>query len=141
MGNLIESHFCFDLISVKKGFFMQNLLNELEELKRRFNYEIDKFIIQFKELSRQIHNTAKTLETTCNKEEIEKFVTINRLCEIYPSFKIGGIRSLIFHNKWKFETECIIRQGRKLLIDTQKFEEWLKKPKIGNGGTVYDRKQ
>lgn len=114
---------------------MNNLLNEIEELKRRFNFEIDKCINQVKEFTNQIENNSKSLNITHKKEQIEKLVTLKRLCEIYPAFTIGGIRSMIFSNKWNFEGSCIVRSGRKILVDTEKFEVWVRKPKPK--GTAY----
>lgn len=60
----------------------------------------------------------------------EKFATIKRLVEIFPSFTGGGIRSMIFSNEWNFEGECIMRAGRKILIDVEAFESWIRKPKM-----------
>ncbi len=103
--------------------------HEIEEMKRRFNHEIDIFLQKFKEFSEQTQKNSKLIENSQQKNKDEKFVTIKKLCEKYPSFTIGGIRKHIFENAWNFEKECVVRSGRKILINMEKFESWVEKPK------------
>jgi len=53
------------------------------------------------------------------------YLTVNQFCETYPAFKMGGIRSLIFneHQNGLAKSGTIVRMGRKVLINSQKFFE------------------
>lgn len=39
----------------------------------------------------------------------------------------SSIRYYIFYNVFGFEAQCVRRLGRKVLIDTYAFEEWIEK--------------
>ena len=59
--------------------------------------------------------------------EIPRLLTLNQLVAEQPSLRPGGLRALIF---WE-ETNglkasgAVIRVGRKILIDPQKFYNWI----------------
>lgn len=56
------------------------------------------------------------------------FVSINKLCEMFPTFTVGGIRHLIFYAKESNFERCIKRVGRtkkRILIDVKKFQKWI----------------
>lgn len=36
-----------------------------------------------------------------------------------------SIRFYIYHNRYNFESRCVRRVGRKVLIDTQEFDKWI----------------
>lgn len=40
---------------------------------------------------------------------------------------IGGLRHLIFHEKTNGFSDCLVRVGRRVLIDEDKFFEWASK--------------
>jgi hypothetical protein len=40
---------------------------------------------------------------------------------------IGGLRHLIFHEKKNGFSECVVRVGRRVLIDEDKFFQWAEK--------------
>nr|WP_320114246.1 hypothetical protein [uncultured Desulfuromonas sp.] len=45
---------------------------------------------------------------------------------------IGGLRHLIFYEKTNGFSHCIVRVGRRVLIDEEKFFEWAKMKNAGN---------
>jgi hypothetical protein len=52
---------------------------------------------------------------------------VNQFVQKYPAFAVGGIRALIFNetkNGLK-ESGAILRIGRKILIDEEKFFKWI----------------
>ncbi|MDP3839370.1 MAG: hypothetical protein Q8Q54_10650 [Methylococcales bacterium] len=55
------------------------------------------------------------------------YLSVKQFCERHPSFKIGGLRHQIFHeksNKLK-ESGAIVRSGRKVLIKESAYFAWL----------------
>jgi hypothetical protein len=57
----------------------------------------------------------------------QTYSTVIQLCENHKAFKPGGIRSLIFneHSNGLAKSGAIIRVGRKVLINEEKFFTWL----------------
>ena len=55
--------------------------------------------------------------------------SVKNLPNLYPDadFTNGGIRWWIFNGKENGLNSCIIRIGNKILIDLDKFEQWLDK--------------
>jgi hypothetical protein len=55
------------------------------------------------------------------------FSTVSQFYERHPAFKPGGIRALIFNEKTNGLAEygAIVRIGRKVLIDEDKFFAWI----------------
>jgi len=55
------------------------------------------------------------------------YLTVNQLCENHKAFKTGGIRALIFNEDKNglAKSGAIVRMGRKVLINQQRFFEWL----------------
>jgi hypothetical protein len=54
--------------------------------------------------------------------------TVKQFCHKYPAFTEGGIRDRIFHadsNGLK-KFGAILRNGRRVLIDEEKFFNWLR---------------
>lgn len=54
-----------------------------------------------------------------------KYLTVKQLSEKYPAFPASGIRHLIFHAKAKSFENCLIRVGRKVLVDSERFSAWI----------------
>lgn len=72
--------------------------------------------------------TVQTLSTQAETIHIAfAYMTVKQFCENYPAFKTGGIRGLIFneHENGLAKSGAIVRMGRKVLINSQKFFEWL----------------
>lgn len=54
--------------------------------------------------------------------------TVKQFCQKYPAFTEGGIRDRIFYaesNGLK-KFKAILRNGRRVLIDEEKFFQWLR---------------
>jgi hypothetical protein len=63
-----------------------------------------------------------------NVNSIPLLSTIKQFCQKYPAFTEGGIRDRIFYadsNGLK-KFGAILRNGRRVLIDEEKFFQWLK---------------
>ncbi|MFT4059106.1 MAG: hypothetical protein QM652_06105 [Legionella sp.] len=61
------------------------------------------------------------------KYRIPPLSTLNQFCEKYPAFTLGGMRDRIFYaetNGLK-QSGAILRNGRRILIDEEKFFNWL----------------
>ncbi|MEE9339942.1 MAG: hypothetical protein V3U87_17875 [Methylococcaceae bacterium] len=54
-------------------------------------------------------------------------LSVNQFCEKHEAFKKGGIRRQIFDekNNGLFESGAIVRIGQKLLINEEKFFNWI----------------
>jgi hypothetical protein len=67
---------------------------------------------------------------------ISMYLTVTQFCDIHKAFKIGGVRSAIFkeHQNGLAESGAIVRIGRKVLVDQNKFFEWIQSQnrKIGS---------
>ena len=59
--------------------------------------------------------------------DIPKLTAPNRFSKKYEDFPIGGLRHLIFHEEENglAEVGAIVRVGRKVLIDEEKFFTWV----------------
>ena len=64
------------------------------------------------------------------------YLTVQQFCDIHKAFKIGGVRSIIFneHKNGLAESGAIVRIGRKVFVDQNKFFEWIQSQnrKIGS---------
>ena len=63
-----------------------------------------------------------------NQNSIPSLLTVNQFCEKHVAFTYGGIRDRIFHaesNGLK-KFGAILRNGRRVLIDEEKFFNWLR---------------
>lgn len=62
-----------------------------------------------------------------SQNPIPALSTVNQFCTKYPAFTLGGMRDRIFHadtnglNKYG----AILRNGRRILINEEKFFQWL----------------
>ncbi len=55
----------------------------------------------------------------------KRFATVAQMSTIYPAFKTSSIRQLIFYSKTNGFDDCVKRVGKKILIDLDKFEDWI----------------
>lgn len=57
------------------------------------------------------------------------YLTIQQLVEKHPCFTKGGMRYYLFNSKFNGldDSQAIIRIGRKILIEEEKFFEWINK--------------
>ena len=58
---------------------------------------------------------------------IPNLFTVRQFCEKHQAFKAGGIRFQIFNEKTNGlkESGAIVRNGRKILINEEKYFAWL----------------
>lgn len=59
-------------------------------------------------------------------------LSIRQFCEQNPAFTEGGIRHLIFHKDENDFDQCMLRVGRKILINVSAFFRWLDEKNGGN---------
>lgn len=65
--------------------------------------------------------------------DIPTLSTVKQFCSKYPAFPEGGIRHRIFHansNGMK-KAGVIVRNGRRVLINEEKFFSWLEEQNHG----------
>ena len=55
------------------------------------------------------------------------YLTVSQFVNQHPAFNTGGLRSLVFqeHQNGLAESGAIVRIGRKVLINQQKFFAWI----------------
>ena len=55
------------------------------------------------------------------------YLTVNQFIDKHPAFTTGGLRALIFneHKNNLAESGAIVRIGRKVLINEEKFFGWI----------------
>ena len=59
--------------------------------------------------------------TEQNKSHEHKLSTVSLFSKKYPAFPEGGLRFIIFHAETNGFAKCILRVGRKVLIDEDMF--------------------
>ena len=59
--------------------------------------------------------------------EIPTLLTVSQFSQKHPAFPIGGLRHRIFYEEQNglAKSGAIIRNGRRVLIDEQKFLHWV----------------
>ncbi len=57
----------------------------------------------------------------------KRLSTVKNLPSLYPNagFTESSLKWLLFNAKENGFSHCVVRMGRKVLIDLSKFEEWL----------------
>jgi hypothetical protein len=65
-----------------------------------------------------------------NLQSIPSLLTIEGFCEKYPWAKPGQMRFFIFNRKKNGFSACIVRLGRRILLDEVKVFEWLKESNL-----------
>lgn len=54
------------------------------------------------------------------------FLTVAQFCKRHPAFTVGGMRHLLFFNPEGVREACIVRFGRRVLVDEAAFFAWLR---------------
>ena len=69
-------------------------------------------------------NTKQIIETT---QTTWAYLTVNMFVEKHPAFTLGGLRHQIFNEATNglAKSGAIVRIGRKVLINQQKFFAWI----------------
>lgn len=62
-----------------------------------------------------------------NSGAIPNLKTVSQFCEAYPAFTIGSVRNFLFYGKQNGleDMGAVKRLGAKILIDCDRFFEWL----------------
>lgn len=60
-----------------------------------------------------------------NKPKDKRFIPVTNWPQYHSWPPIGGLRHLIFHEKTNGFDKCVIRAGRRVLIDESAFLQWL----------------
>ncbi len=62
-----------------------------------------------------------------NTQKIPRYLTVKQLSQLYPAFSELSLRFILFHRHKNKADSFVIKVGkRKLIIDVEKFEIWLK---------------
>lgn len=69
-----------------------------------------------------------TQENTETVQNVWAYFTVQQFIQKHPAFTNGGLRSLIFNENSNglAASGAIVRLGRKILIDQNKFFDWIK---------------
>jgi hypothetical protein len=51
--------------------------------------------------------------------------SVTQFCARHPGFPVGGVRWLLFHRETNGLNCAVVKLGRKLLLDENKFFEWV----------------
>ena len=57
--------------------------------------------------------------------ELANLKTPKQIVDSCPGLTMGGLRTLLFHSRTNGLEGCVVRLGRKLLIDEEEFVKWL----------------
>jgi len=57
--------------------------------------------------------------------ELANLKTPKQIVDSCPGLTMGGLRTLLFHSRTNGLEGCVVRLGRKLLIDEAEFVRWL----------------
>src|ERR1700688_1161176 len=59
--------------------------------------------------------------------DLRNLKTPRQIIESCPALTMGGLRMLLFHSRTNGLEACVVRLGRKLVIDEAAFVEWLER--------------
>ncbi len=62
-----------------------------------------------------------------NEVKRRRLIPVTKWDQYHPWPPIGGLRHLIFYEKENGFSYCLVRLGRRVLIDEEKFFEWAAK--------------
>ena len=55
-----------------------------------------------------------------------QFLSVAQLAQKYPAFTTASLRWMLFHRATNGLDAAVVQLGRKILLDEQKFVEWLR---------------
>jgi hypothetical protein len=64
------------------------------------------------------------------KKDMSRYIPASKWPEYHDWPPIGGLRHLIFHAHTNGFSDCIVRVGRRVLINENKYFEWLEAKKV-----------
>lgn len=102
---------------------MQLTQSEIDNLiNSKIESAVKKYGIDFKNLMVEILALEKMSEPTRRTER--KLIPLSKWNEHHNTPAVGTLRQWSFHNQ-EFKDFCIIKQGSRLLIDEEKFFEYM----------------
>ena len=64
----------------------------------------------------------------------KRVLTFRQIAQSYPAFSEGALRWLRFNGTENGFDRCVIKLGRRVLLDAEAFERWLETHRAGSGG-------
>lgn len=59
----------------------------------------------------------------------KEYATVKEMPKFFPFLTVGSLRHLIYENRNGIH-ECMLRVGRKIFFDVEKFQVWMDKQKM-----------
>lgn len=73
----------------------------------------------------------RSIEVISSAVKVKKYATVKEMPAYYPVLSYGAFRHMIHENRNGIK-ECMVRIGKRLLIDLEKFQIWMDKHSIKN---------
>jgi|GEM_PF-957683 len=67
-----------------------------------------------------------------NNKPVTQFFSVAEFAARHPWPSQAGLRNLIFHSKTNGFESCLIRVGKRVLIDEERFIAWMRDPSRAN---------
>jgi hypothetical protein len=64
-----------------------------------------------------------------HETELRRYIPVAKWGQYHPWPSVGGLRYLIFNGRINGFDACVVRIGRKILIDESAFFDWIRKQK------------
>lgn len=68
--------------------------------------------------------------SAAEKRAEKRLIPVTKWNEYHPWPPVGGLRHLIFFEKKNGFAHCVVRLGRRVLIDEERFFEWADREKL-----------
>lgn len=68
--------------------------------------------------------------SAAEKRTEKRLIPVTKWNEYHPWPPVGGLRHLIFFEKTNGFAHCVVRLGRRVLIDEDRFFEWAEREKL-----------
>jgi len=65
-----------------------------------------------------------------SEKRIPELVPLTKWSEFFIDPSVGALRWMVHSNK-EFAQRCVVRRGRRVLIDTEAYNRWLREQSIG----------
>ncbi len=62
--------------------------------------------------------------------KIPDLIPLTKWDQFFLDPSVGALRWMVFSNK-EFERRCVLRRGRRVLIDTVAYQQWLRETNLG----------
>ena len=69
--------------------------------------------------------TEAIASATLHRPGQHRLRTVQQFCQEHAAFTIGGLRWLLFHRETNGLNKAVVKIGRRVLIDEDKFFEWV----------------